>query len=100
MYNFLGIIVNSPRCARAIIESFKTLSDDELPTKWKSMKCFVVGNATGCLLSDNLSLTCEGSDCGNLSSLLAVIAKGKLTRCDSNSVSSPQERNNIHFTEK
>lgn len=77
-HTFIGIIVNSPRCARAITQSFKEVSNDEkLLMKWKKLKCYVVGDATARLIADNLSFIYEGNDCGNLSNLLELIAKGK-----------------------
>lgn len=72
--SFVGIVFNSPRCVRAVIES---LNHEHLKDEWKSLKCFAVGEATGRLVENELHLNYEGQSSGNLSNLLQDIARCK-----------------------
>ena len=67
-----GILFSSPRCVRAVKESLK---DEQLKNEWKCLKCFVVGEATGKVLENELQLNYEGQFSGNLSNLLQDISQ-------------------------
>lgn len=66
-----GVIFNSPRCVRSVIECIKKTP---LKGEWRNLKCFVVGEATGKLVKSELNLKYEGESSGNLCNLLQEIS--------------------------